>query len=169
MKKSFLLWMGVALMMAIGMSSCSSDDDDYSYVQEFGDNNNKENFIGTWHLLHYYTGWGIKEDYEAGRLLLHSPKTETCKLSIKEMTSILFQRANRRILLSILKNPFLQESQELVCLLAIFLHIAIPLIKDFFTFLKKPTMVMAILSRNWNNVHSRDGSYCVLLGVHRQL
>lgn len=52
MRKNFLLWMGVALMMAIGMSSCSSDDDDYSYVQEFGDNNNKENFIGTWHLLH---------------------------------------------------------------------------------------------------------------------
>ena len=68
MRKNFLLWMGVALMMAIGMSSCSSDDDDYSYVQEFGDNNNKENFIGTWHLLHYYTGWGIKEDYEAGEV-----------------------------------------------------------------------------------------------------
>ena len=47
MKKSFLLWMGVVLMMVVGMSSCSSDDDDYSYVQEFGDNNNKENFIGT--------------------------------------------------------------------------------------------------------------------------
>ena len=31
MRKNFLLWMGVALMMAIGMSSCSSDDDDYSY------------------------------------------------------------------------------------------------------------------------------------------
>ena len=68
MKKSFLLWMGVVLMMVICMSSCSSDDDDYSYVQEFGDNNNKENFIGTWHLLHYYTGWGIKEDYEAGEV-----------------------------------------------------------------------------------------------------
>ena len=68
MKKNFLLWMGVVLMMVIGMSSCSSDDDDYNYVQEFGDNNNKENFIGTWHLLHYYTGWGIKEDYEAGEV-----------------------------------------------------------------------------------------------------
>ena len=68
MNKSFLLWMGVVLMMVIGMSSCSSDDDDYNYVQEFGDNNNKENFIGTWHLLHYYTGWGIKEDYEAGEV-----------------------------------------------------------------------------------------------------
>ena len=68
MRKNFLLWMGVALMMAIGMSSCSSDDDDYSYVQEFGDNNNKENIIGTWHLLQYYTGWGIKEDYEAGEV-----------------------------------------------------------------------------------------------------
>jgi hypothetical protein len=68
MRKNFLLWMGVVLMMVVGMSSCSSDDDDYNYVQEFGDNNNKENFIGTWHLLHYYTGWGIKEDYEAGEV-----------------------------------------------------------------------------------------------------
>ena len=68
MRKNFLLWMGVVLMMVICMSSCSSDDDDYNYVQEFGDNNNKENFIGTWHLLHYYTGWGIKEDYEAGEV-----------------------------------------------------------------------------------------------------
>ena len=89
-----------------------------------------------------------------GRLLLHSPKTGKCKLSIKEMTSILFQRAIWRTILSILKNPFLQESQELVCLLAfvqlIFHHIVLPLIKDFFTFLKKPTMVMAILSKNWN-------------------
>ena len=45
MRKNFLLWMGVALMMAIGMSSCSSDDDDYRYVQEFGDNNIKQYLI----------------------------------------------------------------------------------------------------------------------------
>ena len=28
MKKSFLLWMGVVLMLAVGMSSCNSDDDE---------------------------------------------------------------------------------------------------------------------------------------------
>ena len=27
MKKSFILWMGVVLMMVIGMSSCSSEED----------------------------------------------------------------------------------------------------------------------------------------------
>ena len=33
MKKSFLLWMGVVLMMVVGMSSCSSDDDfDFSTI-----------------------------------------------------------------------------------------------------------------------------------------
>ena len=33
MKKSFLLWMGVVLIMVIGMSSCSSDDDfDFSTI-----------------------------------------------------------------------------------------------------------------------------------------
>ena len=40
MRKNFLLWMFTILMLVIGMSSCSSDDDDYNYVQEFGDNNN---------------------------------------------------------------------------------------------------------------------------------
>jgi hypothetical protein len=66
------IWKVLAAMMVVALpfmvAACSSDDDDYSYVQEFGDNNNKENFIGTWHLLHYYTGWGIKEDYEAGEV-----------------------------------------------------------------------------------------------------
>ena len=28
MKKSFILWMGVVLMMVVGMSSCNSDDDE---------------------------------------------------------------------------------------------------------------------------------------------
>ena len=28
MKKNFLLWMGVVLMLAVGMSSCNSDDDE---------------------------------------------------------------------------------------------------------------------------------------------
>jgi hypothetical protein len=33
MKKSFLLWMGAVLMMVVGMSSCSSDDDfDFSTI-----------------------------------------------------------------------------------------------------------------------------------------
>ena len=61
MKKKSLLWI-CALMLA-GLSSCSKDD-----VQEFGDINNKENFIGTWHLLHHSNGWGMKEDYEAGEV-----------------------------------------------------------------------------------------------------
>ena len=64
MKKKSLLYLSALLLMLVG---CSKDDD-YSYVQEFDDNNNKENFIGTWHLLHYYNGWGIKEDYEAGEV-----------------------------------------------------------------------------------------------------
>ena len=28
MKKGFILWMGVVLMMVVGMSSCNSDDDE---------------------------------------------------------------------------------------------------------------------------------------------
>ena len=67
MKKKTLLWLSVLLLMLAGLNSCSKDDD-YNYVQEFGDNNNKENFIGTWHLLHFSNGWGMKEDYKAGEI-----------------------------------------------------------------------------------------------------
>ena len=64
MKKKRLLWLSVFLLM---MAGCSNDDD-YNYVQEFSDNNNKEILIGTWHLLHYSNGWGTKENYEAGEV-----------------------------------------------------------------------------------------------------
>ena len=59
-----------------------------------------------------------------------------------------FATGNLRTLLSILKIPYLQESQEHVYFLALLLYIVIPLTKAFFTFLKKPMMVMAILSKN---------------------
>ena len=49
--KKLTIWIAIIPIMT-GLSSCSKDDD-YNYVQEFGDNNNKENFIGTWHILHY--------------------------------------------------------------------------------------------------------------------
>ena len=65
--KYYLLWIGMLLLMLAGLSSCSKDDD-YNYVKEFSDNNNKENFIGTWHIPHYSNGWGHKEDYEAGEV-----------------------------------------------------------------------------------------------------
>jgi len=67
MKKKSLLWISALLLMLAGLSSCSKDDD-YSYVQEFSNNNDKENLIGTWHILHYSNGWGMKEDYEAGEV-----------------------------------------------------------------------------------------------------
>ena len=67
MKKKSLLWISALLLMLAGLSSCSKDDD-YSYVQVFSNNNDKENLIGTWHILHYSNGWGMKEDYEAGEV-----------------------------------------------------------------------------------------------------
>ena len=65
--KYHILWIGMLLLMLTGLSSCSKDND-YDYLKEFSDNNNKENFIGTWHILHYSNGWGTKEDYEAGEV-----------------------------------------------------------------------------------------------------
>ena len=66
MKKYLYILMSAMLMVM--SAGCSSDDDDYSYVQEFSNNNDKENLIGTWHILHYFNGWGMKEDYEAGEV-----------------------------------------------------------------------------------------------------
>ena len=37
MKKSFLLWMGVVLMIIIGMSSCSGDDETTSIAKEINE------------------------------------------------------------------------------------------------------------------------------------
>ena len=54
MKKNLFGLAAVVLMLA-GLSSCNKDDD-YDYVQEFSNNNDKENLIGTWHILHYYNG-----------------------------------------------------------------------------------------------------------------
>ena len=66
MKKNLFGLAAVVLMLA-GLSSCNKDND-YDYVQEFSNNNDKENLIGTWHILHYYNGWGTNEDYEAGEV-----------------------------------------------------------------------------------------------------
>ena len=67
MKKSFLLFVG-ALLMTIGMSSCSSSSsDDYDYVGEF-DGNEKENFIGTWHVVKCWNGWGDNVEFNSGEI-----------------------------------------------------------------------------------------------------
>ena len=70
MKKIYYLSMSMLLLMLAGLSSCSKDDvrefkDD---IQEISNNNNKENFIGSWHVLHHSNGWGRDEDYEAGEV-----------------------------------------------------------------------------------------------------
>lgn len=67
MKKNSLLWTSALLLMLVGLCNCSKDDD-YSYVTEFSNNNDKENLIGTWHILQYYSGWGGSEEYEAGEI-----------------------------------------------------------------------------------------------------
>lgn len=67
MKKKSLLWMSMFLLMLAGLSGCSADDD-FNCVQDFSDNTNKENFIGTWHLIRYYNGWGTNEEYDSGEI-----------------------------------------------------------------------------------------------------
>lgn len=59
--------MSFLLLAIAGLSGCS--DDDYSYVEEF-DDNIQENMIGTWHIVGYYNGWGKKEEYNAGEVIV---------------------------------------------------------------------------------------------------
>lgn len=61
MKKNYLLWMSVVLMMVVGMSSCSKDDE----IESFDDNYSKgvisnESIIGTWQLLNFNGGFSGK-------------------------------------------------------------------------------------------------------------
>jgi len=61
MKKNYLLWMSVVLMMVVGMSSCSKDDE----IESFDDNHSEgvisnESIIGTWQLLNYNGGFSGK-------------------------------------------------------------------------------------------------------------
>ena len=55
MKKKSLLWLSALLLMLAG---CNGDD--YS--------NDKDNFIGTWHMMSYSSGWGGSRKYDAGEI-----------------------------------------------------------------------------------------------------
>ena len=92
MKKSFLLWMGVVLMLAVGMSSCNSDDDEI-----FG-----TGLTGKWDLMevqngpaglckdgyanHYPSGTVIIELKGNGKIVFNyeDGKVETLDYSIPE-------------------------------------------------------------------------------------
>ena len=78
MKKN-LLWMTMFLLILVGLCNCSKDDD-YSYVMDFSNNNDKENLIGTWHILQYYSGWGGSEEYEAGEITVTFTKNGEMKV-----------------------------------------------------------------------------------------
>ena len=70
MKKNFLLWMGVVLIMVIGMSSCSSDDGIESFDHNVSEGViSSENIIGTWQLLKYSGGlFGRSVDINPGEI-----------------------------------------------------------------------------------------------------
>ena len=57
MKKSLILWICAAIMLVVGMSSCSSDD-----------NNRYNELVGTWYLVGYNDGWGGIEEYNEGEI-----------------------------------------------------------------------------------------------------
>ena len=57
MKRNGLLWLCAVLMLVVGMSSCSSDDDIY-----------RKDMIGTWQLVHSYGGWSPRVDYDPGEV-----------------------------------------------------------------------------------------------------
>lgn len=74
MKKKSLLWLSAFLLMVAG---CSGDD--YDYVQEFS-SNDKENFIGTWHMMSYSSGWGGSHKCDAGEITVTFTKKGKVKV-----------------------------------------------------------------------------------------
>ena len=76
MKKSFLLWMGVVLMMTIGMSSCSSDDN-------FVTNPNEEEPIAQTDYYYNYDGIKIPLTLNENKVLVSVPLD--CNLVIERI------------------------------------------------------------------------------------
>ena len=54
MNKSILLWMIAMLMLSVGMTGCSSSDDDGIDFESLDDNH--KNIIGEWQLMYYEGG-----------------------------------------------------------------------------------------------------------------
>ena len=78
MKKSFLLWMIAMLMLSVGMTGCSSDDDGIDF--ESLDDNHK-NIIGEWQLVNYYSTWVLTTDVEPGEVTLTFNKNGVVRIN----------------------------------------------------------------------------------------
>ena len=139
--------MSMFLLILVGLCNCSKDDD-YSYVTEFSNNNDKENLIGTWHILNYGNGWGMKEDYEAGEVTVTFTKNGEMLVINKREDQHPFPTGTLTYsFVDIERSIFTGESRTCISF-GFFIYIVIPLTKAFFTFLKKPMTVMAIHSKN---------------------
>lgn len=76
MKKSILFCMSALLMLSVGMTGCSSDDDGIDY--ESLDDNHK-NIIGEWQLLYYKNGLNYRQ-LDSGEVTLTFTKNEIVKV-----------------------------------------------------------------------------------------
>lgn len=66
MKKRFLLWMGMMLLLIFGQTSCNNDDNlsaEEATIKEY-----KAKLIGSWHLVRLMDGWGNATDYTPGEV-----------------------------------------------------------------------------------------------------
>ena len=59
------------------VAGCNSDE--YDYVQEFS-SNDKENFVGTWHMMSYSNGWTGTQEYKAGEITVTFTKKGKVKV-----------------------------------------------------------------------------------------
>ena len=79
MKKNFLLWMGVVLMMVIGMSSCSNDEDNdgegkhtFLTIMSFPENGKlKPQLVYVYQRMANMEGEFVFVDAQTGQLLHH--------------------------------------------------------------------------------------------------
>ena len=81
MKKSFLLWMGAVLMLAVGMGSCSkSDSEDIAAYED-----NPTTLDGTWHLVKVNFGERGIHNYEVGDVIVCFYPNHTLQVETKEV------------------------------------------------------------------------------------
>ena len=85
MKRTCVLSIGILLLFAVTMNSCSNDEKDFDYKDIiFEDNPTSLN--GTWHLMKASYGWGGTREYDPGEITIAINESKS-KITVKTDTN----------------------------------------------------------------------------------